>query len=971
MPSLPCCLRRPLSVAALLLSPALLLLPQASLALSPQNRIATVDGAARGTIAHSVAGRTKAATDLGQAPSDRRLDGVTLFFSRTAAQQAALDQLLAAQQTPGSPQYHKWLTPVQFGQQFGLSAADLAKVTSWLTAQGLTVSYIAPSNSLITVGGTVAQVQQAFGTSMHSVMSHGEQHIANVSDPVLPAAIATVVSGIGGLNDFKLVSHARPRVVPASEATPAFTSGLSGSHYLAPGDFQTIYDSKPLLAAAINGAGATIAVMGQTDISLPEVAAFRAAAGLPAQVPTIIPASAADPGSQVNDIPEAQLDVEWAGASAPNATIVYVNSSSTTAGGAFGALQYAITQNVAPILSISYGNCEPAFDAAFVASFSALFQQANAQGQTVIAPAGDAGATDCDNKSISAADGLAVDFPASSPYVTGVGGTMFVDTASPSSYWQSASGTTDQVTSALGYIPEAVWNEYAFFGGLAAGGGGASAYFTKPIWQIGNGVPSDLSRDVPDIALNAGSGHDGYLYCVPVITGVTTLPSCTNGFRDASSLFTVVGGTSASVPSFASLLALVEQKIGATSGLGNINPILYGLGGSSAFHDVTSGSNNSPCVSGAPDCQTANSIGFSATPGYDLTTGWGSIDANNLANAWQSAIPAGGASTTGSAGTVTTVTLPTGAQSCGISGGSITITVAVAAATPPNAAATGIIPAGSVQMLIDGTPVGSPVVLTNGSATMTAPTTGLSSGAHDVAAVYLGSATFAPSKSYLAATVLPNTLAPTKIIDIVSSTTPDFALSPCLPAVTVQGGATSAPVTLTVSPFNGFSGKVTFSASTDSNLLAGFNFSAPSVTITSSAAGTATLSFSAFTTTAAGSAIGSSGLKRLPASGSAGLRHPGLFGTGAGTAVLASFLFLVLPKRRRVFSLLAAILSVSALGLSGCGSGATPINGGPITGPSTNTPTAAGTYLVNVTASGTNSAGQALVHTVILTLKVN
>ena len=236
--------------------------------------------------------------------------------------------------------------------------------------------------------------------------------------------------------------------------------------------------------------------------------------------------------------------------------------------------------------------------------------------------------------------------------------------------------------------------------------------------------------------------------------------------------------------------------------------------------------------------------------------------------------------------------------------------------------------------------------------------------------MYLGDPTFAPSKSYLAATVLPNTLAPTKIIDIVSSTVPDFALSPCLPAVSVASGGTSAPVTLTVSSFNGFSGPVTFTASTDSSLAAGFTFSASPVTVATSAPGTTTLSFSAYTSST--SAVGGSGLVRLPSSGTASIKRTGLMGTGVGAAALASVLFLTLPRRRRFLGLVAAILSVSAFGLSGCGSGATPINGGSGgtgTG-TTTTPTPAGTYLVNVTATGTNSTGQALVHTVILTLNV-
>ena len=496
MLSLPRVLRRPLPVFALLLSSV------AALAVTPPNRIASVDNSARGTIAHSVAGRTKAAVDIGQAPADRRMDGVTLFFSRTAAQQTALDQLSRDQQTSGSPLYHQWLTPVQFGQRFGLSPADLAKVMSWLTAQGLTITYVAPSNTLVEVSGTVAQVQEAFGTTIHLVMSKGEQHIANVTDPVLPAAIASVTSGITGLDDFQPRSHARV-------TTPAFTSAQTGSHFLTPGDFQVIYDSKPLLSAAINGTGAKIAVMGQTNLSLPEIASFRAASGLPAQVPTVIVASTTAPTTSGGDVEESQLDVEWSGASAPNAAILYV----TSANGVFDALQYSITQNLAPIVSVSYGSCEPNSSASGLASYSALFQEGNTYGQTILASAGDEGATDCDasssGSSVTAADGLAVDFPASSPFVTAIGGTMFNDT---SANWVAAPSTTsDQVISAISYIPEMVWNEYSGFNSIAAGGGGASLYFAKPSWQVGTGVPADSSRDVPDLALNAAAVHEPYL----------------------------------------------------------------------------------------------------------------------------------------------------------------------------------------------------------------------------------------------------------------------------------------------------------------------------------------------------------------------------------------------------------------------------------------------------------------------------
>ncbi len=959
MSSLPRSLCRPLSLAASLL------FPLAALAITPPNRIAAVDGTSRGTIAHNVAGRTKAATDLGDAPLDRRMDGVTLFFSRSAAQQTALDQLLVSQQTPGSPLYHHWLTPTQFGEQFGLSAADLAKVKSWLTAQGLSITFAPPSNSLVVVSGTVAQMQQAFGTSIHSLLSKGEQHIANTTDAVVPAAIASVVSGISGLNDFRPQSHART-------LTPAFSSGLTGSRFLAPGDFQVIYDSKPLLSAAINGTGATIAVMGQTNLSLPDIASFRAAGGLPAQVPTVVVVPTAPaPTTSGSDVEESQLDVEWSGASAPNAKIVYVTSGN----GVFDALQYAINQTaqpVFPILSISYGSCEPANAASDLTSFSALFQEANAQGQTILASAGDAGATDCDSSptasSVTAADGLAVDFPASSPFVTAIGGTMFNDTDANWVSLTPSPTTPDQVTSALGYIPETVWNEYSAFSSIAAGGGGASLYFAKPSWQVGTGVPADSARDVPDIALNAAASHVGYLYCIPIVAGDpnATLDSCTNGFRNALGNLASVGGTSAGTPSFAGVLALVEQKLGSTTGLGNINPVLYGLGGTAAFHDITTGNNSSPCAHGSPDCQTATSIGFSAAPGYDQATGWGSIDANNLANAWSTAVPAGASSTLGTSVSYVTVTVPSGTQSCGLTSGSLTVNVQVTPNDP-----SGAIPTGAVQLLVDGGAVGSPVTLTNAAATLVVNTSTLSSGGHSVAALYTGSSVYAASKSYLGATLLPTATAPNTIVDVVSSTSPDFPLGPCLPTVSVASGATSAPLTLTATSFNGFSGPVAFTVSTDANLVANYSVSAPSVTIDGSTVGSTTLTFSAFTTST--DAIGVTGMKRIPSRSSASVSPRGVLGLGAGTAALASVLFLVFPRRRRYVGLLALLLSVGAIGLSGCGSGATPIDAGSGSGSGsgTKTPTAAGTYVVNVTASGTNSAGQALVHTVYLTLTVN
>ena len=279
--------------------------------------------------------------------------------------------------------------------------------------QGFKINSVAPSSNFISVSGTVGQLQAAFGTSIHKLSLKGEQHVSNVSDPALPAALTAVVNGITGLNDFSLKSRARPRKI----VRPDFTSSISGNHYIAPGDYYTIYDITPLLSSSINGTGITIGVMGQTDISTADVAAFRSASGLSSNLPQVVVTTATEPGTNANDIDEAQLDVEWSGAVAPAANILYVNTANSD-GGVISSLIYAITSltPTPPILSISYGACESDWGQANLTALNQYFQQANVQGQTIVGPAGDSGATDCDYDSTEAADGLAVDFPRQLPF---------------------------------------------------------------------------------------------------------------------------------------------------------------------------------------------------------------------------------------------------------------------------------------------------------------------------------------------------------------------------------------------------------------------------------------------------------------------------------------------------------------------------------------------------------------------------
>jgi hypothetical protein len=929
------------------------------------NRIARVNTQARTRLQHTVSPRAKKSVDLGAAAASLKLQGLTLQFNMTDAQQAALSQLLIDQQNPSSPRYHQWLTPQQFGAQFGLSADDIAKVSAWLTSQGFTVTGVANSSTFITFAGTAAQVQQAFGTAIHNVSLNGEKHIANLADPALPPAIAGVVSNITGLTDFKPQPRLRTRKLSLNVVHPHNTIPTTNGneHFVAPGDFYTIYNLNPLISQSTNGSGITIAVMGQVDVTnyLSDVAAFRSASGLSNNVPTVkLYGTNPGPPSQAclsnsppsncipsaSDLDEALLDLEWAGASAPGANIVFVNSTNVIE----GSLVPAIDNNIAPIMTVSYGACENAFSAAEFSSLNLKLMQANSQGITIFSSSGDAGATDCDYSVSSATQGLTVDFPTSSPYVTSVGGTMFADN---DSYWNETNG--DFGGSAKGPIPAAVWNETASGAtSFSAGGGGASQHLGKPYWQIGTGVPNDFSRDVPDVSLNAAAAHDGYLVCVQ--------GSCakdTNGkwqYYNAQGNFFVFGGTSAATPSFAGITAILEQSLGGGR-LGNINPNLYAIANSTyynnVFHDTQSGNNNSPCTAGTTDCPNGGTIGYTATQNYDQATGWGSVDAAVLANTWKTVPPI--ASPTGSLASSTT--LKTASPTCGLSKASLPLTVTVANGSGVNGPA----PNGTVQFLVDDSPNGSPVPLSNGTASYTLDTTGLPSGDHTISVAYSGDGNYAPSKG----TLLGSDGSPAPI-DVISATKPDFSISPCTTSTAVKSGGTAPGIVFTLAPFNGYTGTITLGLSVNQSIAASYDFSTgDSVTINSTAGVPTTLTLAAFQSNANGAAARLKLASNHPPSSKAPW-----YITGSG-ATLACLFLLVLPRRRRLGALLAVILSVGIIGgASGCSSGKS--SGASPTGPTnpTTTNAAPGTYSVTVTAVAATSTGN-LVHraTVLFTVQ--
>ena len=966
------------TAAAYVIGLAGLFVPAASAAV--QNRITTaISEVDQSEIPDSVHPRARLAADLGPAQADTKLEGMTIRFSMTAAQEAALDQLLADLQNPSSPRYHQWLTPAQYAAQFGLSSADIAKVTAWLTGQGFTVTGVANSGTFVTFDGTVAQAQTAFATSIHSLSLNGDIHFANVTNASVPHALASVVGGITGLHDFRLKPRSRASVVQ-----PQYTSSVSGNHYLAPGDIYTIYDMNPLLSASINGAGigtgtkclsvpagttcGDIAVMGQVDINLADIAAFRAASGLSVNAPTVA-IEGTDPGPAQTctnctpnngDLAESSLDVEWAGAMAPGAKILFVTGQDIL----FHSVTQAIDQNLAPIVTLSYGNCEAAWGSTDLNTLNQLFKQGNAQGQTILAASADVGATDCD-AGTSAIEGLAVDFPASSPYVTGMGGTMFNE--GTGTFFGTTNGATGG--SATGYIPETVWNEDATGSSFSASGGGPSAFFTKPAWQIETGPPgmttlvaADGSRDVPDLALDAASNHDQFLYCAQ--------GSCTNGYRDAAGNLTVAGGTSFDSQIFGGMLALIEQKIG--SRIGNANPTIYALGNqtafynttsTSAFHDITTGNNSNPCTAGTPNCPNGGSLGFNAGVGYDLATGWGTVDLNNLASDWNLVTPLG----VGSLASTPSSTALTASSGSGSAGASVTLTATVTGSTGT--------PTGTVQFLINNTALGSPVTLAGGVATYTYVTSCFTLGQKVFSAAYSGDATYAGSKGpALAAAeasgagVTPDGSVVTSplIVTVTSGSCPDFTITPTTPTVSVGLGGTIPPVTITLTPVNNFTGTVVFTATstTTTNFIPGLSFSPASVTISSPAAATTTLTLSGITAnlqfpsapgrTQSGTMLAGQSPVRTPRTGRT------WYAAGSGVTI-ASLLLLTLPRRRRLGGLLLVALSVAVIG------GATGCASSQVGPPATIANMYAGTYSVTVIGTFTSSSSQVTTHSTTVT----
>jgi len=603
-----------------------------------------VDDGERVILTGNTRPEAKVINDRGRASDGMMLNHMMLQLQRTPEQEQALRQFIKDIHDPASPFFHHWITASEFGDRYGVPSAGIAKVTGWLESHGFKVNLVYPNQMIIDFTGSAGQIRQSFHTEIHNLVVQGQAHIANMSDPQIPLALASTVAGVVSLNDF------RPH--PMFKRRANYTVG-SGTYPLVPADLATIYNFNPAFAAGYSGQGQTIVLIEDTDIySTADWNTFRSTFGLASayplgslsQVHPGSPTNCTDPGYNFNDI-EAELDVEWASAAAPSAAIELASCSDTyTNFGGFLALQNLLNASGIPpaIVSISYGESESYLGASFNAYISSLYQQGATEGVSIFVSSGDEGAASSDADRAYAQSGIAVSGFTSTPYNVSVGGTDFADTyaGTNANYWNSTN--TANYGSARSYVPEIPWNDSCgsvllgdYLGTLptfgsaelcgrsytttASGSGGPSgcatgapdtpgavsgscAGYPKPSWQSGlTGNPSDGVRDIPDVSLfsaNGPWGHD-YVFCL-------SDPNYGTNCAGAPSTWAGAGGTSFASPIMAAIQSLVNQATG--SRWGNPNPTYYAL---AATEYGSRGS--APCDSALGNAVATNCIFYDVT----------------------------------------------------------------------------------------------------------------------------------------------------------------------------------------------------------------------------------------------------------------------------------------------------------------------------------------------------------------------
>jgi len=850
-----------------------------------------VDDSRQIAIPGNVRPEAVAENDRGVVENTLPLDHMQILLKRPIDREEALERLMIEQQTPGSPNYRSWLSAADFGERFGPATEDIAAVTTWLEQKGFRVNSVNAGRTMIDFSGNAGMVETAFGTQIHRLEVNGVQHIANMSDPRIPAALAGVVAGIVSLHDF------RPHTNYKAKPKYTYTSGSSTLQALVPADLATIYNLNPVFSAGNTGAGQTIVLIEDTNVhATTDVSTFRSTFGLPAATFTQVhPSSCTNPGDVAGNDGEATLDVEWAGAAAPGAALELAScaDTSTTFGGLI-AIQNLINGSSPPtIMSVSYGECEAENGATANAAYVSTYQQAASEGVSVFVSSGDEGAASCDADETKSTHGIGVSGFASTPYNVAVGGTDFGDAyaGTTGTYWNTTNTST--YGSAKSYINEIPWNDscasqlISSYNGssttygsagfcnsttgkadyltTASGSGGPSGCATgtastsgvisgscagtaKPSWQSGIlGNPSDGVRDIPDVSLFAANGVWGhyYIYCY---TGSSADggAACTG----APSGWSGAGGTSFASPIMAGIQALVNTKIGASVG----NPAStyyalakteYGSSGSSScnsskgnavgstciFYDVTQGDMDVNCT-GTHNCYLP-----SGTNGVLSTSSSAYAPAYGTATGWDFAT---GIGTVNAANLVNGWPGGTAGYSLSTSPTSLSVTQGGSASTTVTVTDTNGF-SGSVSLAASGLPSGVTAAF---SPTSTATTSTLTLTASSSATTGSATITITGTSGSITETT-------TVSVTVSAAAQASFSLSASPTSLSENQGA-AASTTISVTDINGFSGSVALSASgLPSGVTAAFSpaSTTSTSTLTLTASSTATTGTSTVTIT--------------------------------------------------------------------------------------------------------------------------
>jgi subtilase family serine protease len=886
----------------------------------------------------------QAQNDRGKASGSIQLRHIRLVLTRSTAQQTALDRFEQELQDKSSPNYHKWLTPEEFGRRYGPAASDIAAIVAWLQSRGLAVDPVSPGRTNIAFSGTVSQVEEAFDTSIHSYQFSSQQFYSNNTNPSIPSALAPLIQGIAHLNTW------RPRPssiradpgrmdpdskrlvpihgIPERHPAPAFDPAAAGNLYMVPGDAATIYDT-PNLALNANysstikydGTGVTIGVPGTSLIKTSTVQNYRSNFLGNTVVPII---TNIDDVTFTGGTTEPYIDVEIAGGLAPGATIHYY-----VANDLLTPIEQALTDNTVDILAYTYGVCERFDSTADNAAINKSWEQAAAQGIAVAVATGDSGSAGCDDPTDSngqdtaaAVKGLAVNAYASTPYNIAVGGTDFDQLdQSFSSYSTSGGSATTYYRTALKYIPEATWNDSTqnnnaltnnqpwgvglsiYPVNIIGGGGGPSncstnntstnpgsctSGYSKPSWQRGAGVPADGARDLPDISLMAGNGfyNAAWLVCNDSTNGSTGLPDDCSLQSNGSFNFAAYGGTSTAAPAFAGILALVQQSTGGR--LGQAAAQLYNLyNGSHAsqiFHDVTQGNNSVSCTQGSPNCKK-NVAAYYFETGYNATAGYDLATGLGSVDAAQ-LISYWNTATSGA--TVTVTVTPVTASMAANQSLSVAVNVAGSSGL--------LTPTGTVA-LTGGGYTSAAETLSNGSYTFTVPANSLSVGIDALTVAYSGDTNYASA---------------TGTTNVTVTAPPTFTLSATVPSAIAPGE--SAASTVTVQSSNGYTGDVTLSCALTSAPAGATNLPTCSTGSSVSLTPTVTTGTGSVSVTTTAPTTGS-----LQPSSPANLQW---FRAAGGSGVLALLIFFVPGRTRKWRHILGAWFLAASIGfvLVGCGS---------------------------------------------------